>query len=118
MTTITRANKNEEPTALVIMSQNATPQINLNNTSQENALSKNEILRPLSLKDLVPRLGTSEDMVRIFLMKNYPEAHVKHKAWSINHEFAKQIEKDFKNQVKIREAEKKLRIERELSGYT
>ncbi len=118
MTMITLATKNKKPSAPILPSPNVTWQITLNNTLKEKASSKTEILRSLSLKDLVPRLGTSEDMVRIFLLKNYPEAHVKHKAWSISPEFAKQIEKDYKNQVKIREAEKKLRIERELSGYT
>jgi hypothetical protein len=117
MTTITLAIKNEKLSTLIQTSQNATRQITLNNASKEKVSSRTQILRPLRLKDLVPRLGTSEDMVRIFLLKNYPEAHVKNKSWSINPEFAKQIEKDYKNQVRIREAERKLRIERELSGY-
>ena len=55
-------------------------------------------------------------MVRIFLRKNYPQIHVKNKAWNISSELAKQIENDYKNQVKAREAEKKLRIAQELSG--
>ena len=75
-----------------------------------------KIFRPLTPKDLVPRLGTSEDMIRIFLRKNYPEVHVKNKAWNISPELAKQIEKDYKNQVNAREVEKKRRIEQELAG--
>ena len=74
------------------------------------------LFRPLSPKDLVSRLGTSEDMVRIFLRKNYSEVHTKKKRWSIRPELARQIEKDYKNMVKAREAERRLRIERELTG--
>ena len=74
------------------------------------------LFRSLSPKDLVSRLGTSEEMVRIFLRRYYPETHVKNKAWSIRPELARQIEMDYKNLVKVREAEKKLRIERELAG--
>ena len=72
--------------------------------------------RSLSPKDLISRLGTSEEMVRIFLRRYYSETHAKNKSWSIRPELAKQIERDYKNMVKAREAEKKLRIERELAG--
>jgi len=41
---------------------------------------------------------------------------VKNKAWKISPELAKQIEKDYRNLVHAREAEKKLRIEKELTG--
>jgi hypothetical protein len=74
------------------------------------------LFRSLSPKDLVPRLGTSEEMVRIFLRKYYPETHVKNKAWNISPELAKQMEKDYRNLVQAREAERKLRIQRELAG--
>jgi hypothetical protein len=84
---------------------------------KENTATASELWRSLTLEDLVPRLGTSKNMVRIFLRKNYPEAYVKNKSWRISHEFAKQIEMDYKNQVKIRDAKKKLRIDKELSGY-
>ena len=77
---------------------------------------ENKIVRPLTPKDLVPRLGTSEAMVRIFLRKYYPDIHVKNKSWNISQELARQIETDYKNMVKAREAEKKLRIEKELAG--
>jgi hypothetical protein len=69
-----------------------------------------------SPKDLAPRLGTSKEMVRIFLRRYYPETHVKNKAWNISPELAQQIEKDYRNLVQAREAEKKLRIEKELAG--
>ena len=72
--------------------------------------------RSLTPKDLVPRLGTSEAMVRIFLRKYYPEIHVKNKFWNISPELAKQIETDYKNRIRAREADKKLRIEKELAG--
>jgi len=72
--------------------------------------------RLLTPKDMVPRLGTSEAMVRIFLRKYYPEIHVKNKFWNISPELARQIEIDYKNRAKAREAEKKLRIEKELAG--
>jgi hypothetical protein len=90
MTTLTK------PSAPILTSQNATQQITLIKTAKENTSSETKLYRPLSPKDLVPRLGTSEDMIRIFLRKNYPEVHVKNKAWSISPELAKQIEKDYK----------------------
>jgi len=74
------------------------------------------LFRSLSPKDLVPRLATSKEMVRIFLRKYYSETHVKNKAWNISPELAKQMEKNYRNLVHTREAEKKLRIERELTG--
>ena len=74
------------------------------------------LFRQFSPKDLAPRLGTSKEMVRIFLRRYYPETHVKNKAWNISPALAKQIEKDYRNLVQARETEKKLRIERELAG--
>jgi hypothetical protein len=74
------------------------------------------LFSPFSPKDLVSRLGTSEDMVRTFLRKNYSEVHTKKKLWSIRPEHARQIESDYKNMVQPREAERKLRIEKELAG--
>jgi hypothetical protein len=85
-------------------------------TENHNAASEKKNLRPLSPKDLVPKLGASEAMVRIFLRKYYPDVHVKNKSWSLSPDLARQIETDYKNKVKAREAEKKLRIEKELSG--
>jgi hypothetical protein len=85
-------------------------------TENQNAAGEKKILRPLSPKDLMPKLGASEAMVRIFLRKYYPDVHVKNKSWSLSPELAKRIETDYKNKVKAREAEKKLRIEKELSG--
>jgi hypothetical protein len=75
-----------------------------------------ELLRPLTPKDLVPKLGTSEDMVRIFLRRNYPELHQKYKQWLISPDLAKKIERDYRSQVNAREAVKKLRIQKELAG--
>jgi len=57
------------------------------------------LFSPFSPKDLVSRLGTSEDMVRTFLRKNYSEVHTKKKLWSIRPEHARQIESDYKNMV-------------------
>lgn len=105
MTTITKSS------TVIQTFPNSTRQIVLNKTGRESKL-----YRVLTPKDLVPRLGTSEDMVRIFLRKYYPAVHVKNKAWNISPELAKQIETDYKNQVKAREAERKLRIKQELSG--
>jgi hypothetical protein len=85
-------------------------------TETQNAAGEKKFLRPLSPKDLVPKLGASEAMVRIFLRKYYPEVHVKNKSWSLSPELARQIETDYKNKVKTREAVKKMRIEKELSG--
>jgi hypothetical protein len=72
--------------------------------------------RQFSPKDLAPRLGTSKERVRMFLRKYYPETHVKNKAWNISPELAQQIEKDYRNLVQAKEAEKKLRIAKELAG--
>ena len=110
MTTITK------PTAPIQTFPYTTRQITLLKTAGKNTPNENKLYRPLTPKDLVPRLGTSEDMIRIFLRNNYPQVHVKNKAWSISPELAKQIEKDYKNHVKAREAEKKRRIEQELFG--
>ena len=41
---------------------------------------------------------------------------MKNKSWSLSPELARQIETDYKNKVKTREAVKKMRIEKELSG--
>ncbi|MFZ1913935.1 MAG: hypothetical protein WAU55_02585 [Dehalococcoidales bacterium] len=75
-----------------------------------------KILRPLTPKDLVPRIGASEAMIRIFLRKYYPDIHEKNKSWIFSPETAREIETDYKSRVQAREAEKKQRIERELAG--
>ena len=72
-------------------------------------------IKSFSPKELVPRLGASEQMVRIFLRKHYPQIHVKNKSWNISPEMAKQIETDYKNRAAARLAEKRLRIEKELN---
>jgi hypothetical protein len=69
-----------------------------------------------SPRELAPRMGTSEEVVRTFLRKYYPETHESHKAWNISPSLARQIEQDFKNRARQREAERKLRIEQELAG--
>ena len=90
------------------------------NTSTENKSTKDTAnekpSKLLTPKDFVPKLGINEKMVRIFLRKHYPQTHEKNKPWSITPELGKLIEKDFKNQVKTKGVEKKLRIERDLSG--
>ena len=60
-----------------------------------------------SPKDLAPRLGTSKEMVRIFLRKYYPETHVKNKAWNISPELAQQIEKDYRKPGKCQRSREK-----------
>ena len=60
------------------------------------------LFRSLSPKDLASRLCTSEDMVRIFLRKNYAEVRTKKKRWSIRPQLARQIEKDYRNLVQAR----------------
>ena len=90
--------------------------ISTQKTVNKNATGEKKILRQLGPKDLVPRIGASEAMIRIFLRKYYPDVHVKNKSWSFSLELARQIETDYKNRVKAREAEKKLRIEKELAG--
>ena len=78
--------------------------------------SAKKTFRPLTPKDLVPRIGASEAMIRIFLRKYYPEIHEKNKSWLFSPDEARQIETDYKNRVQAREAGKKQRIERELAG--
>ena len=85
-------------------------------TTKNNTTIEKELLRPLTTKDLVPRLGTSEDMVRMFLRRNYPEVHQKYKQWLISPDLAKKIEIDYRAQVNAREAQKRLRIQKELAG--
>jgi hypothetical protein len=85
--------------------QNATTEIKTQNST-----------KTLTPKDLVPKLGINEKMVRIFLRKHYPQTHEKNKPWSISPGLAKRIEKDYKALVKTREAEKKTRIQKDLSG--
>jgi len=83
---------------------------------RSDAANKAGIIKSFSPKELAPRLGTSEQMVRIFLRKYYPEIHVKNKSWNISLELAKQIETDYKNHIKAREAEKRQRVQKELNG--
>jgi hypothetical protein len=116
MTTI-KYTKNEKSPTITSPSQNTIQQNVLKIATKENSTNETNILRSFSLKDLAVRLGTSEDMVRIFLLKNYPGSHVKNKSWTISPDFTRQIEMDYKNQVNAREAKKRLRIEKELSGY-
>ena len=75
-----------------------------------------KIMRSLGPKDLVPRLGASEAMIRMFLRKYYPDIHEKNKSWIFSPGQAKEIETDYKNRVRAREAGKKRRIEQELAG--
>jgi len=75
-----------------------------------------KIMRSLGPKDLVPRLGASEAMIRMFLRKYYPDIHEKNKSWIFSPGQAKEIETDYKNRVQAREAGKKRRIEQELAG--
>jgi hypothetical protein len=87
-----------------------------NKPAGTNAATPATTIGSFSPKELVPRLGASEQMVRIFLRKHYPQIHVKNKSWNISPELARQIEIDYKNQAKAREAQKKLRIRKELNG--
>jgi hypothetical protein len=87
----------------------------LNKSVGTNAPTPATVIRSFSPKELVPRLGASEQMVRIFLRKHYPQIHVKNKSWNISPEMAKQIETDYKNRAAARLAEKRLRIEKELN---
>jgi len=41
---------------------------------------------------------------------------LKNKSWNISLELAKQIETDYKNHIKAREAEKRQRVQKELNG--
>jgi hypothetical protein len=96
-----------KPSARISTSQTA---------EKRSAWPKTKILRPLGPKDLVPRLGASEALIRMFLRRYYPAIHVKNKSWIFSPEQAGQIETDYKNRVKAREADKKRRIEQELAG--
>jgi hypothetical protein len=59
----------------------------------------------LSPKDLVPKLGINDKMIRIFLRKNYPRPE-NGKQWQISPEVAKRIIKDYTAKSKADKAEK------------
>ena len=116
----TPATKNKKTSVSIVAPQNATQTNNAtakieSKTQQPKSQTQNST-KTLTPKDLVPKLGINERMIRIFLRKHYPQTHEKNKPWSITPELVKQIEKDYKNQAKVKETEKKLRIERDLSG--
>jgi hypothetical protein len=69
----------------------------------------------LSPKDLVPKLGINDKMIRIFLRKNYPRP-AKGKQWEITPEFAKRIIKDYAAKSKADKAEKTEQIQEQLTA--
>lgn len=71
----------------------------------------------LTPKDLVSKLGISEKRVRMLLRKDYPRER-KGGQWQITPELAKTIVKAYRAKEKAKEAERKLRIEKQLSGTT
>jgi len=88
----------------------------LKNEKTDTANKTQNDSKTLTPKDLVGKLGVNEKAIRIFLRKHYPQTHEKNQPWSITTELAKQIEKDFKNQTKAKEIEKKQQIEQDLKG--
>jgi hypothetical protein len=75
----------------------------------------NEPVKFLSPKDLVPKLGINDKMIRIFLRKNYPRPE-KGKQWEITPEFAKRIVKDYAAKSKADKAEKTEQIQEQLTA--
>jgi len=69
----------------------------------------------LSPKDLVPKLGINDKMIRIFLRKNYPRPE-NGKQWEITPEFAKRIVKDYAAKSKADKAEKTEQIQEQLAA--
>jgi hypothetical protein len=74
-----------------------------------------EPVKSLSPKDLVPKLGINDKMIRIFLRKNYPRPE-KGKQWEITPEFAKRIIKDYTAKSKSDKAEKTEQIQEQLTA--
>ena len=74
-----------------------------------------ESVKYLSPKDLFPKLGISDKMIRIFLRKNYPRPE-HGKQWEITPEFAKRIAKDYAAKSKADKAEKTEQIQEQLTA--
>jgi hypothetical protein len=74
-----------------------------------------EPVKLLSPKNLVPKLGINDKMIRIFLRKNYPRPE-KGKQWGITPEFAKRIVKDYNAKSKETEAKKGEQIQEQLNA--
>jgi len=81
-------------------------------TTPTNAIEPTKFLSP---KDLVPKLGINDKMIRIFLRKNYPRP-AKGKQWEITPEFAKRIVKDYAAKSKADKAEKTEQIQEQLAA--
>ena len=74
-----------------------------------------EPVKLLSPKNLVPKLGINDKMIRIFLRKNYPRPE-HGKQWQITPEFAKRIVKDYAAKSKADKAEKTEQVQKELNA--
>jgi hypothetical protein len=74
-----------------------------------------EPVKLLSPKDLVPKLGIDDKMIRIFLRKNYPRPE-HDKQWQITPEFAKRIVKDYAAKNKADKAEKTEQVQKQLNA--
>ena len=64
---------------------------------------------------LATRMGISPKQVRQILRTEHPR-DVKHKKWEIPETLAKRVIKNYKTQIKEREAKKQMEIDKQLKG--
>jgi hypothetical protein len=72
-------------------------------------------VKTLTPKELAKRMGISDKRVRSILRSSI-QRDAKHKSWQVTPEQAKQVIKDYKAEVKEREAKKQAKIKNELEG--
>jgi len=72
-------------------------------------------VRSLTPKDLAKRLGIGAKRLRMILREQAPR-DIKKKRWEIPLTLAKKVEKDFKANVREREAKKQAKIKKQLEG--
>ena len=72
-------------------------------------------IKTFTPKELATRLGVSPKRARMYLRTHYPR-DIKHKNWQLTPQQAKKIVKDYKAEVKQREAKKQAQVSKELEG--
>ncbi len=78
-------------------------------------MEETQEIKPVTPKELATRIGISPKRARMYLRTHYPR-DTKHKNWQLTPEQAKKIVKDYKAEVKQREAKKQAQVIKELEG--
>ncbi len=78
-------------------------------------MEQTQEVKTLTPKELATRMGVSPKRARMYLRAHYPR-DAKHKNWQLTPEEAKKIVKDYKAEVKEREAKKQSEIANQLNG--